>query len=283
MLKKLRPFLATPLLFLVILSCKPQPESTTTETASATDTSATAAATDTAATNATTTIAPPPSTHDIDHYKFWQVASVQFSRSVLLQGQFDKVPWKAAIGSIEYLGNPVSKNDERMLRPDWHLVGYRISEAAPQPGRSVTIENQFRKGEQLTLGGPAWLLLPASKDLTGQQLPDPPREADHYVCYRVAAADPVHGPVRLVDQFDQRRKKVEEIQQLSVAFFCVPVSKDGGKIFRPKEHLTIYRLDPTDQYAITAYTNDQFGKQKLSVKYSELLAVPTTKLDWKEK
>lgn len=257
-------------LLLAAWSCKPKPESTATDTA-------TTATTDTTVTQTTP---PPPPPHAIDHYKLWKVKSIPQQRSVKLKGQFDTDTWEARVASLEYLGNPVEKNTEPILKPDWHLTGYAIK-AAPQPPRMVVIDNQFRKGEQLKIGDAAWLLLPASKSLEGRA-PEPPREADHYVCYAVQPSDPVTTPVTLVDQFDKKRNDKEEIKQLSAAFFCVPVSKNGEQIYREKEHLAVYKLDPPDPYPITVSTADQFGPQRLSVVQSEFLAVPTFKTDWKK-
>lgn len=271
MMKKSLAILVIPILALA-LACKPKYESNN-DTAS-TDTSSTMTTT-----TATDTIAPPPK-HEIDHYKIWKVKSVPFPRPVKLKGQFDDAAWEARVASVEYLGNPVEKNGEPILKPDWHLVIYRL-DAPAQPPRAVTIENQFRRGEVLRITDAAWLMLPASKKLEGEP-PEPPKEADHYLCYTVLQTDPVKGPVKLMDQIDRKRQKTEEIGTLWPAFFCVPVSKDGGPIYKPKEHLTIYRLDPPDAYAITALTWDQFGRQKLAVERSEFLAVPTSKLDWKK-
>jgi hypothetical protein len=229
---------------------------------------------------ATDTIAP-PIPHEIDHYKFWSVKPVKFSRTVKLKGQFDDDIWAARLLTIEYLGNPVEKTveghkPEVIFQPEWHLVAYRLK-GPPQPPRKVAIENQFRKGEIWSLGDAAWLLVPASKSLDGDP-PEPPKEADHYVCYVAGPMDPITTPVQLVDQFDKKRHDAEKIEKLQAAFLCVPVSKDGGKISRPNEHLALYKLDPPDPYAIKATTWDRFGRQKLEVVQSELLAVPT----WKE-
>jgi hypothetical protein len=278
MVKKYAAILVIPILILA-LSCKPESGATATDTGTTTTDTSGTTATATSATATTDTIAPPVQ-HEIDHYKIWKVKSVPFARTVKLQGQFDEQSWEARVRSIEYLGNPVEKNGEPILKPDWHLVGYSLK-APPQPPRSVTIENQFRKGETLRITDAAWLLLPASKNLDGQP-PEPPKEADHYLCYTVLPTDPITTPVKLMDQFDRRRQDSEEIKQLWAAFFCVPVSKDGGTIYKPKEHLTVYRLDPPDPYPLSAATWDQFGQRKLSVERSEFLAVPTTKLDWKK-
>jgi hypothetical protein len=262
---------------IVILACKkPEP-------ATSTDTGSTETSMATATETATDTIAPPVP-HEIDHYKFWSVKPVKFSRAVKLKGQFDDATWEARLLSIEYLGNPVEKTveghkPEGILHPEWHLVAYRLK-APPQPPRKVVIENQFRKGEIWQLTDAAWLLVPASKSLEGQPS-EPPKEADHYVCYVAGPMDPITTPVQLVDQFDKKRQDAEKIEKLQAAFLCVPVSKDGGQFYRPKEHLALYKLDPPDAYPIRATTRDQFGRQRLNVVQSELLAVPTWK-EWKK-
>ncbi|HEV7764484.1 MAG TPA: hypothetical protein VGQ76_05745 [Thermoanaerobaculia bacterium] len=158
----------------LLLECRKSEPATGTETVS-TDTAATAASSDTVKAEP-----PPPAAHVVDHYKFWKVRPVPFPhRAVKLKGQFDREAWEGRIGSPMYLGNPVEKNGEPILKPDWHLLAYTVK-GPPQPPRTVVIENQFRKGETWQIADAAWLLVPASKSL--EAAPEkPPEGADHYL------------------------------------------------------------------------------------------------------
>lgn len=260
---------------ILLLACRKAEPATGTDTVS-TDTAATTA---TAPAAAPDTIAPPPA-HVVDHYKFWKVKPLPFPhRAVKLKGQFDREAWEGRIGTPMYLGNPVEKNGEPILKQDWHLLSYTLK-GPPQPPRTVVIENQFRKGETWQISDAAWLLVPAAKSLEAPPK-TAPQGADHYVCYIAKPADPVPGPVKLFDQFDKKRGKTEEVSKLTAAYFCVPAEKNGEPIYNPREHLAIYTFEPRDPFAIRVFTLDQFGAQRLQVENSELLAVPTWKLDWK--
>lgn len=216
--------------------------------------------------------------YSINHYKIWKVRPVQFEQSVPLEGEFDSgVAWKAELLTIDYLGNPVDKNDEGILRKDHHLVVYRL-QGPPQPLREVTIHNQFHERETLRIGDAEWLMIPAEKTLDG--VPQSyPHDADHYACYRVI--EPVSTPIKLMDQFDQLRERPEWIHRFGPAFFAVPVSKKGEPIHWPHEYLTIYQFCP-DPFEVKVATLDQFGVHKLDVIQSEYLAVPSRMLEWRE-
>jgi hypothetical protein len=61
----------------------------------------------------------------------------------------------------------------------------------------------------------------------------------------------------------------------------VPAEKNDERIHNPREHLAIYTFEPRDRFSIRVFTRDQFGAQQFQVENSELLAVPTWKLEWK--
>jgi hypothetical protein len=286
------------LLIVFITACQKN-ESTATATDSAgataatsasatagTATSASVSATSTATTATSATIPPPPPPPR-DHFKFWKVKPVETSVTVLLMGQFDKEQWwEAKVRTADYLGNPVDKNGEGIPDPKLHLVAYSIA-AKPEPMRTVALKNQLTKGEpngmaNWRLGQPALLLVPADKKLDGK--PEPPPRGDHFVCYQVLDPKPFKRGLRLVDQFDQRQKKIEEIRELTPAYFCVPVQKNykdrKEPIIDPVNHIAIYKINPPESYPIMAMTWDQFAPQKLNVLNSELLGVPSLKGSW---
>lgn len=227
-----------------------------------------------------------PKRYAINHYKIWKVKPVKLVKTVNLRGQFDQSTgdFSATTGHIEYIGNPVRKNDEAgsITRPDAHLVIYSVS-APPQPHREVVITNQLRIRETLRLGDAKWLMLPGAKPpADGDPQGGEPPGVDHYLCYAVTR--PPSTPITLVDDFDTWRQTTETTQRFGAAYFCVPVSKNGRPIYREREHLTIYALTTPDPYLREIKTVDQFEPHlhTLQVQRSEYLAVPTTKLHWKE-
>jgi hypothetical protein len=221
----------------------------------------------------------------LDHFKFWKVKAIEAPNTVSLLGQFDgKKEWRAALRTINYLGNPVDKNKEGIVNPKLHLVAYSIR-AETQPARIVWFTNQFAKEPtKWQLGQPAWLLVPAAKSLNGK--PGAPPVATHFVCYTVDGEKAFSRSVTLLDQFDKLSERIETVEKLTPAYFCVPVQKrfkdKVEKILDPHTHLAIYKIFPHDppKNPIEAFTRDQFGAQDQIVLGPELLAVPSIKKKW---
>jgi hypothetical protein len=225
----------------------------------------------------------PPEGSTVDHFKFWKVEPVPFQRQVKLKGQFDKAAWPAQIDSVQYLGNPVRKNNEPIHDPKTHLVAYFLHQSGrPGPRRWVRFSNQFAARALWRLTDPAMLLVPAGKTFP-QMPPSPPTGTlDHFVCYRVLQTTPVIRPVTLLDQFDQKRDKAESIRQLQPVYFCVPVEKNGEPITNKRVHLAIYNIAPRASFQppITVWTRDQLRRSILKVTESVMLAVPSQKTGW---
>lgn len=221
----------------------------------------------------------------LDHFKFWKVKTIEAPNTVSLLGQFDgKKEWRAALRTINYLGNPVDKNKEGIVNPKLHLVAYSLR-AETQPARVVWFTNQFAKEPtKWQLGQPAWLLVPAAKSLNGKA--GAPPVATHFACYTVDGQKAFSRSVTLLDQFDKLSESIEKIEQLTPAYFCVPVQKrfkdKVEKILDPKTHLAIYKISPqvTPKNPIEAFTNDQFGARGQIVLGPEFLAVPSIKQKW---
>lgn len=221
---------------------------------------------------------------EVDHFKFWAVQVVPFADTVRLRGQFDSATWTARIESVQYLGNPVRKNSEPILDSTTHLVAYFLKQSErPQPRRWVKLSNQItRDSATWHLTDPALLLVPAGKSLSSTPPPAPGGKLSHFLCYVVLESPAIVKSYRLVDQFDVRREKVENVTHLEPAFFCVPVQKNGEPIRNEKVHLALYDLTPRDSLKppVTVVTRDQLRTGPLQVIESLLLAVPSRKLSW---
>jgi hypothetical protein len=218
----------------------------------------------------------------LDHFKIWKVKRKEFSRDVTLKGQFDSKTMPAALETVEWLANPVSKNDGKILNEKAHLVGYFLKQPSEQPARWVVIKNQFHlKPIHWRLTDPAVLLVPASKVHSGEP-PKPPADLDHFECYIVAGGEAAGQHFILEDQFDLKRGKSEKISKVEPAFFCVPVSKNGERIVNPAAHLALYDITPRTPYVTRVITRDQFGVLELEVEESLMVGVPTEKVEWGE-
>jgi hypothetical protein len=220
----------------------------------------------------------------LEHFKIWLVAEKEFRREVKLLGQFDEERRKTEhLENLVWLANPVKK-ERKVENEKSHLVGYNLAQPEkPGPERWVILTNQFHQAKERTkwtLGDAAVLLVPASKVAKGE--PPPPTDIDHFECYVVKGPKAFDRAVRLEDQIDKKRDRVEEIKKLEPAFFCVPVSKDGGKIVHPDVHLALYDLEPRVKLKepLNYTTRDQFRTFELRVLESVMLAVPSQKLDW---
>lgn len=283
-----RKYLVAFCIILVIASCKPSEQPPTEPTATAT--SATTATTPTE-TGPTATMPPPKP--PLDHFKFWKITPRQYQETLWLYGQADSVFWEAAIGNAEYLGNPVDKqriddpNKSAKINGKVHYVVYALKAKKEQPWREVVLTNQFTNDrETWTITQPKWLLTPAGKTRDGS----PERQSgDHFVCYDVYKGKRFQVSTVLVDQFDLRRSRKEEIRELQPAYFCIPVQKrrktEPEKDLIDKDtHLALYKLNPQqdrDKWPQAPPYNaiDQFmtEPQKLEPLYSDWLGVPSVK------
>jgi hypothetical protein len=219
----------------------------------------------------------------VDHFKLWKVDEVGFQMPVTLKGQFDRRKWAAQIESVQYIGNPVRKNNEPIRNPNTHLVAYFLKQAdKPGPRRWVTLANQFGDA-RWRLSDPVFLLVPAGKAFP-PRVPAKPAAGllDHFLCYLVHKPTAFQKNLTLVDQFDLKRETVERITELEPAFFAVPVEKNGEKIVNAKTHLAIYDITPheTAQPPFTVATQDQLRGGTLKATESMLLAVPSEKKEW---
>jgi hypothetical protein len=119
---------------------------------------------------------PPPA--QLDHFKCYGVKGDRrgVREFVSLVDQFGKA--RVKVGRAELFCTPVSKNDERILRPDRHLVCYGI-QPRDRVGKTVVVRNQFG-ATFLRVQKAESLCVPSSQvdrrrlpDLT-IDLPDPP-------------------------------------------------------------------------------------------------------------
>ncbi|MDA1055672.1 MAG: hypothetical protein O3C40_35200 [Planctomycetota bacterium] len=210
----------------------------------------------------------------LDHFKFYKVEPVATKADVSVQGQFDTFSVPASLPEITMFANPVSKDGGRLINPQAHLTWYKLLQRLTERKRAVEFENQFGVQEAL-LGKPVALLVPTERVEEGSKFPE---GIDHFKVYEVLEARPLRRTVTLKDQFGAE----EGVTISRTMFFCVPVIKTHGdqvtKIVNEKAHLTLYGLSPPK---LTKLTTDQFGKHKLSVIESTLLALPTVKIAWK--
>jgi hypothetical protein len=172
----------------------------------------------------------------IDHFQCYRSTPRKIKpRTVTLRDQFRKS--KARVISRLTLCNPVSKNGEGIQDKRAHLVCYGIKSKPAFQRRDVLVRHQFTKGMRLRVVRPWRLCLPSGKSETDPKPTDIPK-LDHYQCYLVKPLDRFKPrAVKLEDQFGAAKGRVGKAFQL-----CNPVSKNGGDVLRPREHLVCHHL-----------------------------------------
>ena len=220
-----------------------------------------------------------------EHYLGYEVDSERpdFSgEDVRLTDQFGEEV--VHVGDARMLLTPVEKRragrePEPILRPEEHLKCYRIT-GGRRIDRTVRVSNQFSAEGTLLVKDPNRLCAPASKGLEGPPV-DPPRDRQHYKCYRVEEIPRLtEEVVELVDQFGTQRAVVRRAELL-----CNPVTKqrEGREPEpppRPGEHLVCYGIRELAPFAARrVFTLDQFGLQSVRVFDPLVLCVPSTKVE----
>ena len=222
-----------------------------------------------------------------DHHKAYAVTPFQLPTpvDVLLTDQFDTV--EGSVENMVMFSPPVAKQlpsgeYSPILNPEDHLTWYEFFGGGQAEPRYLLVTNQFGPDQELTVGDPRFLLLPAWKMFVNG-LPtglDHPAGLDHYLCYDVIEGPPVGlDGVTLTDQFHQ-----EYVTVGAPVVFCNPVEKTllpAGPtypIFDPENHLACYDIAPHfPPPPLEVWANDQFGDSMFMVFDNQFLCVPSTK------
>lgn len=95
---------------------------------------------------------------------------------------------------------------------------------------------------------------------------------DHFKCYKAKKdVTPFPPTVSLLDQFSATTAEVKK-----AFLWCNPVSKNGGPVANPNDHLLCYKIK-ADKLEVNLQTTNQFGVSTLTAKKAFLLCVPGTK------
>jgi len=204
---------------------------------------------------------PPP----LDHYRMYAATGGTPLSQVTLIDQFQTQT--TPLSNVEFFLVPTSKNGEPIFDPVPHLTCYGIPTGSFST--TVSVDNQFRNGQTLTVKQPDLLCVPSEK------FPQPipvPLNRDHYKCYE-AQGDPVNAIVTLADQF----RPETGVQVVEPFLFCTPVDKNGEGILNPVEHLTCYHTLPPGLPVGIIPIRNQFGMDTLDVSSPVALCVPSIK------
>jgi hypothetical protein len=219
-----------------------------------------------------------------DHFRFYHVdwdTAPDPNKEVKLVDEFGTI--NTMVGKAGYFGNPVEKVHDDVVTPisDWnrHFTLYSLDVAQPTSWR-VVVKNQFGDNQELTVAGPAGLLVPTQKE--GQE---EPVCLNHFLVYVVTDYETYpFVNVHLEDQFLS-----EDVTIGKPYFFANPVQKtvDGNvtEIMNEAEHLVLYAAQG-EAFSKTVQIENQFGPQTIDVEtsevYPDMLAVPSEKISWEK-
>lgn len=95
---------------------------------------------------------------------------------------------------------------------------------------------------------------------------------DHFKCYKAKGVSAPFPPsVSLIDQFSSVNAEIKK-----PFLWCNPVSKNGGPIANPADHMLCYKIK-ADKQDVTLQTTNQFGVSTVTAKKAFVLCVPGDK------
>jgi hypothetical protein len=200
-----------------------------------------------------------------DHYKCYAAKLPKLpKRTVSLRDQFGQDD--AVVLRPRFLCTPTTKGAEPLYDEASHLTCYALKPAKLK--HRVRVHTQFGQNVDVTTKKRVMLCLPTEKNAEGDAI-----ELDHFACYSGKFPRLSPRPVALVDQF-----KTEDTEVSKPLLLCNPVSKDGGPIRNPLDHLVFYKLKPEKERRTVQFAN-QFHGGSADVRKSAMLGVPTGKVD----
>ena len=221
-----------------------------------------------------------------DHFKFyhvdWDTAPI-INKEVKLVDEFGTV--NTEVSRASHFGNPVEKVHNDVVTPisdpNRHYTLYYLSLSQYEiTSYRVVVKNQFGDNQELTVTGPAGLLVPTQKE--GQE---EPACLNHFLVYAVTDYETFpFVNVHLEDQFLE-----EDVDIGAPIYFANPVQKtvDGEvtEIVNEAEHMVFYSTQ-FEAFSKTVQIENQFGPQTIDVEASEsttdMLAVPSEKISWEK-
>src|SRR5262249_33484157 len=208
----------------------------------------------------------------LDHFECYELKPGAFvNLSATVQDQFGTMT--EMIRFPHSLCNPTNKNNEGIIDPADHLVGYVVKAPKFTKRTNQTITNQFGT-TMIDVVRPDLLMVPTSKD--GVPISPPP--VDHFQCYKVkrskGAPKFAKRTVSIVNQFETVTLTVVKPVRL-----CAPASKNNEDPTAPShpEHLLCYKTKGTP-FGQQAHTIDnQFGHDDVTVIKRKDLCLPSLK------
>jgi len=234
----------------------------------------------------TTTVVTPTSTtsttlpNQLDHFQCYEAKKTAASAGpVSVQDQFGTSP-AVSLSKPNRLCAPTNKRNEDPTAPTHpdHLKAWQDKHNTVRVVNQ-TVVNQFGT-LVLDVTKASFLLVPASKSLTGNPPPLTGPTVDHFQCYKVkrsrgAAKFSKVAGVTGVDQFGSY-----SVDLLQPRWLCAPASKAGEDPTAPTDaqHLLCYKTRNSAPFSRrTVFATDQFGSGPMDLIRRIELCVPSLK------
>lgn len=205
----------------------------------------------------------------LDHFQCYEVKPGVFpSTIVTVKDRFGTLT--ETLRFPHSLCNPTSKNNEGIVDPTDHLVGYQTKAPKFIKQTNKTFVDQFGT-LTLDLVRPQFLLVPSGKDGVAQLPP-----LDHFQCYKVK-------PSKGAPKFVKRTATISnQFESTSVTLtkpykVCVPADKNGEDPTAPNHptSLICYKTKGGRFGASTRTITNQFGLDEVTVIHRRELCVPS--------
>jgi hypothetical protein len=205
----------------------------------------------------------------LDHFQCYEIKPAFFSSApVTVKDQFGTLTL-----TLKYphrLCNPTNKNNEGIVDPTDHLVGYSAKSPKFIKQTNKTFVDQFGT-QKLDLVRPDVLLVPSGKDGVAQLPP-----LDHFQCYKVKKSKGAPKFVKITasisNQFESTTLTLVKPYKV-----CVPADKNGEDPTAPSHptSLICYKTKAGKFGASTHTIDNQFGTDQVTVIHRRELCVPS--------
>jgi hypothetical protein len=206
----------------------------------------------------------------LDHFQCYEVKPGVFSSpTVTVTDQFGTLT--ETLKFPHSLCPPTNKNNEGIVDPTDHLVGYQTKTPKFIKQTNKTFVDQFGT-LTLDLVRPQFLLVPSGKDGVAQQPP-----LDHFQCYKVKKSK---GAPKFVPKTATISNQFEQSVTLTLKKpykVCVPADKNGEDPTAPNHptSLVCYKTKGPRLGGSTHTIDNQFGLDEVTVIHRRELCVPS--------
>jgi hypothetical protein len=174
---------------------------------------------------------------------------------------------------------PADKNDEGIVDPVPHLVGYETLRTPFVRQTNLAIVNQFGT-TMIDLTRRDVLMVPSAKDLVSTPPPLPQPTIDHFQCYRTKRAKGAPRFVKLNVQVSDQLEGDTIITLVKPYRLCVPANKNDESPDSPNHPglLLCYKSKSAVRFGtVDAHVRNQFGTDDLTLIHRRELCVPSAR------